>query len=855
MADDDGRGGAKLGEGVARWLLRRCAPRDTEVAMADLEEERARGGRVSFWLQLLSICAWGMHRRVMGGALRPLHALRMAVRGLVKTPGTALAAALTLGLGLTATVALIGTFLGSFRPLPVPDGADIVQLRVLDARAEPVAIGSEVMERWRSPSGPLLGVGATRSAAVTVVRDGEAARRATAAAVTPGTLEFLGIAPLRGRVPAAGPEDRDAVLVREDLWSALAPDGAAPLGSTLRVDGRPMVVVGVMPSDFGFPESHELWTVLPPDEVATADQVVARLRPDAVRDRAAAALAAALGPELAPGATATPERVRILDYVGDRGEGGETVAFAALGVLVALLLVICTANASTLLMVRAQERVGSLAVHSAMGASRLQVVLHLLLEALLVAGVGGLLGLAGGGLILRWSEATLAPHWGYYWMRMEMQPGVIAATAAVVVGCALVAGTLPALRAVRTDLREVLVSGGGRSGGAGRRRAARWFVGMQVTLSTVGLVVALILTSGFARSRTLLEALPLDEVAVASFTLDGDTTAHRALLEALREELAGLPGVAASALSVGVPGYANSPAPLMLADDPSDGEGRLPTAFWMAADPSVLETWDLTLVAGRPLSASDAAGTAPVALVTRSFATRWFEGLDPLGRRLRLEGVHGDDEWVRVVGVVEDWYAGGEGNRPDRIVLALAQITPRRIIASVRGRGDAANLVPHLRQAFQRVDAELAPDRIETMASLVAWLTRMPRAMGGFGAAGGLAGVLVASIGLFGVLSFRVRSRLPAVGVRMALGARRSRILREVLTDAARSVAPWIAAGLGVALLIAPATVIFSFGAPFRAPGTYLGAGLLMLAVVLAAALPPAARAARLDPLSVLRGE
>lgn len=848
----DSRGGDRgpRGRRFARGLLRRCAPRDAEVAWEDLKEERR------FWTQLLLVCAWGLRDRFAGRTLRPFHALRMALRGLRRTPGTAVAAAATLGVGLTATVALLGTFFGSFRPLPVPDGRDVVQLRLLDARGERVPMDEELFARWRAGSGPLMGVGATRSRGVTVALDGGGVSRASLAAVTPGTFELLGVPPLRGRLPSADPADADAVVVREDLWRDLAPDGGEALGATLLLDGRATTVVGVMAADFGFPESQSLWTVLPEREVAGADQVIGRLRPGVGQGEAMRALTGSLvtGPrgDGAPGA----DRVRVLDYVAERGGGDEALAFAAVGALVALLLIICTANASTLLLVRAVERVGTLAVHSALGASRPQVVLQLLLEATLIAGVGGALGLVGGGVILAWSEAVLAPHWGYYWMRMELQPGVVVGTAVVVLGCALVAGTLPAVQAVRADLRGVLINGTGRSGSAGGRRVGRWFVGLQVTLSTAGLVVALILTQGFRESESLLASLPTDRMALATVTLDAaETDENRRVMEALREQLDALPGARSAALSVGIPGFGGGISGLEFAEAPTDGEGRLPRVWWIAADPELLPTWQIPLLAGRGIEDGDVADGAPVAVVTRSFAERWLPGQDPLGQRLRLQGVHEGEAWARVVGVVDDWMSGGERVRADQVILPLAQVTPGRLFVSAQAHVDAAALVPGLRDAVRRASPGLAPDQVQTMDGFLAWLIRMPRAIGGFGAAGGFAGVIVASIGLFGVVSFRVRARLPAVGVRMALGAGRGRILGEILVEAARGVAPWVVAGLALGLLISPATMAFSFGAPTRSPGTYLAAGALMLGVVVMASLLPALRAARLDPLTVLRGE
>lgn len=849
--DMDGRA-----DRVARWLLERCAPGDAEVALSDLDDERRRRGRGAWVLQLLLVCAWGLLGRARAPArgVQPLHAMRMAARGVTRAPGTAATAALILGIGLTATVTLIGTFLGSFRALPVPDGEDVVRVELLDHRARPSPPSPELVEAWRRGSGPLLGVGGTRSSQVTAVLPGRGALRVPAAAVSPQLLDILRVPPVRGRLPRSGPEDGGSVLVRQDVWEELGGTGSR-LGVVLQVDGAPLTVVGVMPRDFGFPTQQGLWTVLPDAELAGADQLVGRLRPGVDRGAAAQALAAALF-GTAPDA---PARVRLVDYVGGRGEAGEALAFGALGLLVAILLVVCTANASTLLLVRARERVDALAVHSAMGASRAQVVLQLLLEAALVAGAGGVLGLTGGDLLLRWTESTLSGHWGYYWMRMEMGPSVVLATAAVVLGCAVVAGTLPALEALRTDLRGVL--GGRKARGADDAwgRAGRWFLGGQVTLSTAGLVIALILVDGFVRGSDPLPGVPVDEVAFAVLDLEGATPREvQALAAALRDELGALPGARTASVGVGIPGWGARWAPLQVEGADAGTEGTGPSAAWLAVDPQLRETYDLTLRRGRWLGEGDGTDGEGVAVVTRGFVTRHLPTGDPLGRRIRLEGVGPEgarDGWIRIVGVVDDWIPEGGVTRTDRVLVPVEQTEPSRLLLSVRASGDPAGLVPGLRQAIRRVDPDLVPDRVQTLESFQTYLTRLPRVMGAFGAGGGLAGVLVAAVGLFGILSFRTRSRLPAVGVRMALGAHPERILREVLAEAAGGVLPWIAAGLALGLLLAPATVLFSFGAPFHAPTTYLAAGAVMLLVVLAAALRPAVRAARLEPLTVLRGE
>lgn len=864
------------GPRLARWLLGRCAPGDARVALADLREERERArregrpaGAVRFWVQVVLVCAWGLRDRAGSGGRRllPLHALRMALRGLRRTPGVTLTGVLTLGVGLAAAVTLLGVWLGSMRPLPVPEGEEIVRFRVLDARSSPARPPAGTLAAWEGAPG-LEGVGAWAPAGGVLVTGDGPALRVNAAAMTPRAFELLEVPAARGRLPSEGAGDGDAIVLGWKVWSDALGGDPGVIGSTVRLDGRPRTVLAVMPAGFGFPLNHDAWTVLDPSTAGLPDgaSLLGRLADGVAPDEVAPALEAALASLPLREGAAGPYRVRVGSWVGGRGEGGEAWAFGALGALVGILLVVCAANVSTLLLVRALERIRVLAVHSALGATRAQVVLQLLLEALVVAAAGGAVGLALGYPVLGWIEAKLSPHWGYFWMRMDLQPGVVLGTLAAVVGAAVLAGTMPAVLALRTDLRSAMGSGPAR--GSRTRRAGRWFVGAQVALSTVALVAAVVMTRGLLSSDRLVESLPVDRIALGSVTPGPrypDPASRLALARELREAVAALPGVRAVSVSGSIPGYGSTTSALVLPGGASGGasgaetEGAAggapgPRAQWVAVDGGAFDTWGLDLLGGRGLRDLDGPEAPPVVVVNRAFVQRWLGDGPVLGARVRIDGVH-EDGWATVVGVVADEIEERPGIRADRVYVPLAQADPPSLVVSARTSGDPARVVPALRQAVASVDPELPLDQARTLRDLLAWLLRMPRAMAAFGAVGGLAGVLVAAIGLYGVVAFRVRSSLREIGVRMALGAPATTVLGRVLTDTVTGVLPAIVVGLLVAAVVSPALVVFSFGYP---PRGFLPFGLtagLMLAVTGLAALRPALRASRLEPSRILRTE
>jgi predicted permease len=707
-------------------------------------------------------------------------------------------------------------------------------------------------------SAGLESLGAYRDFGGTIVDPERAAVRVSVAALTPEVLPLLRVTPAVGRIPAV--EEADAtVLLGYDIWMEAFDGDPAALGRTVELNGEQRVVVGVFSEGFGFPLNHNTWVLLPPDPLDTAPvELVGRLAADATLESAESELASrwtqfdALRGEEARGAI-----FQLRSFTGGRGEGGEAVAFIGLVLVALALLLIACANVANLLLVRATERVRALGIQSALGASRSQIAAQLFLEALMLAAMGGVAGLFLADLGVDAIERTLAAeHWGYFWMRMAVDGRVVAFAGVLVAGTALVAGTLPVLRVWRVDVQQVLKEEGSASSVGGGGAWGRAFVTAQLGLSCAALVAAGLAAQSLGASRTIGRDLPMEEVLATTVDL-GTARAEPDQVAALLEaRVAAIPAVTSTALALGAPAYLEPSGRFEFAgvayDRPEDRE----STGYNAVTSGFFGMFDIELRAGRSLEAADAAGTATVAVVNESFARRFSPDQSVMGRRVRFTEVDAE-QWYTVVGVVEDVdVGGGELVSLSRVYFPLAQVAAPNALLLARTRGgDGAALTTPLREAVAEVDPALALWRIRTLADSYAYLIRVPRAMAAIALGGGMAGLLVAAVGLYGLLAFRVRQRRRELGVQLALGADGRRLAIQTLDSALRQVLPALAFGLTVAWLAAPILSVLLLGTDPRSLGTYVGVAASFLAVSLVAAAIPAIRASRVDPARVLRGD
>lgn len=804
----------------------------------------------------------------------PVPALRLAIRSFRREPTTAAAAILILALGVGAAATIFAVLHGFDRPLPVPEGERVVRIRTLDLRnGTELAAGSAALETWASAVPALMAIGAFRTSAPVVVPAGAPPLRASAAALSPEVLPLLGVEPELGRTPRPGGKGAPReVVIGDNLWRVHFAGDPDVLGRSLELDGRNAVIVGVMPTSFGFPISQNLWWVSPrigrtPTETGgdpfgwSRIRLVGRLA-DGISGEAASA-------QLEPRfvryyrATATDDAqptVRVVGFTEERGERGERIALLALLGLVILLVLVSCANVASLLHSRSVERAHLLTVHAALGAGPGQLALQVLGEALFLAMAGGASGLLGAWVATRYIETTLAGNWGYHWMRVAIDPSVVLFTAGLVVVVTFVAGIAPALRSRSLDLVGPLKARtpdeGARSGWG-----SATLLGAQVAFSTTALVAATLMAVGMARLGRAAGDLPAEEILIASVSLDADRYTGQVQRADFRDRaLAALGRIGSGqvALSTGIPGFRGDPISVEIRDEESGGEDAPVRALVSGVTPGFFEAFDLGTLRGRGLEPGDASTSEPVAVVSSDFARRHLAGRDAIGVRLSLGEGTERARTVRVVGIVES--PGGESAPREWIYVPIERRDPTTFFLVLRVRsGEPGRLAPAIREAVRSADPELPLDPglvgtpVYALAEILGYVQRFYRTTGTLAVIGAAGAVLVALLGLYGVLTLYVRRRIREMGVRMALGARPHVLVRRVLRRGTIRVLPGLAAGLLLAWVIAPAFGLFLAGAEPRDPAVFAFAAVLYVLGSLAAAGFPAIRAALTDPARVLR--
>lgn len=810
-----------------------------------------------------------------------LQDVRYAVRQLLKAPGFTLIAILTLGLGIGATSTLFTLVNSVFlKPRGVAEPARLVDvyMRSLDFAAGSVSFPDyrDLRDQARS----FTGVAAYRLGTLGYgTADG--VRSVWSETVTGDYFAVLGVPAARGRAFTAQDDVEGAapVAVVSDRFfrRELGADPAA-IGRTILLNGQPFTVVGVAPAEFtGMVRGlvPEVWTtsaataVLYPGTTQRVDRsnhsyfVKARLAPG-VRFEEARAEADAIGrrleqtyPESNRGLTfaAFPAERVVFNPMIDGAVTG--AAFVLMAIPVLVLLLVC-ANLATLLLTRAAGRQRELAVRLALGAGRARLVRQLVTESLLLGLIGGGVGL----LLCLWASQLLLAFRPPLPLPLSLDLAVDLRVLLFTLGVGLAAGVgfgvMPAFRATRSqparDLHEGRAGGGTR---APRLRAA--LVAGQLAVSVLLLVAAGLMVRGLAGAARL--DLGFDPRGTATMTFDlsyhrmGVREGRRFLLD-LRDRIAVLPGVRAVS-------FANRPPlDLNLSADEVRVEGRIlrederaPFVQNNFVGPGYFATIGARIARGRDFTTADHDSAPPVVAVNQTAARQLWPGEDPLGKRLRT-GVGEAQPWREVVAVVADIKVNTPGERPTaQLFFPFAQRYEPYQTLLVRADGDPAALLPVLRQAV----SDAAPDVTVISAGLLADRVAVGLWPARFAAATllalGLAGLAIASLGLYGSVAHAVAQRTRELGVRVALGARSRDVLALVLREGMRTVAVGLAAGLALAGLASQALRAFLYGVSPWDPAAFATAPLVLALVGLAACYLPARRATRVDPVEALRSE
>ena len=797
--------------------------------------------------------------------------LRYGFRMLANSPGFTAVAALTLALGIGANSAIF-TLVNAYllRPLPVAEPGRLVLISEIQAAKGFVgSVSFPTYLDWREQNQVFEELAAVRGEDFNLTGTDEP-ERLYGARVSAGFFRTLGVRPILGR-GILSEEDQPGgarvVVLSRGFWQRRF--GAQPdiLGQALTLDGERFTVVGVAPSDFRISRTapYELWVplALEPNRAGRGTHfllVMARLKPGISIARAQADLTA-ISSRLA---RQYPENIgwgAMVENLHARLMREARPALLVLLAAVGLVLLIACANLANLLVARGAARQKEIAIRTALGAGRLRVVRQMLTESLLLALLGGGLGL----LLALWGVNLLNAI-----IPAGIQPLQAARADATVLGFTLLVslatgvlfGLAPALNVSKPDLAQTLKEGGRSSSAAGRHGRLRdSLVVSEVALAMVLLAGAGLLIKSFMRLQQVDPGFRSESALTMELSLPQarylKPQQRAAFYEQLLERIAGLPGVRAAGACTQLPLSGGETIwGLTIEGRPEPGPGEVLQAGHRSVSPDYFRAMSIPLRRGRYFTAQDREGAPGVVIINETMANRFWPNQDPIGKRIRLGAGRSGAPWIPIAGVVADVKYSGLDRQPgpEMFLPHLQNPSPRMAIV-VRAATEPASLATALRSAVTALDRDQPVANIRTLEKIVSDSVaprRLTMLLLGIFAALAL---VLAGVGLYGVISYSVTQRTHELGVRMALGAQPSEVLRLVIGHGMILTMIGVAIGLAGAFALTRFLSSLLFGVTARDPATFLAVALALASVALAACYIPARRATRVDPMVALRYE
>jgi putative ABC transport system permease protein len=801
--------------------------------------------------------------------------IRYGLRGLAKRPGFTAIALLTLALGIGVNSAIFSAVDSILlRPLPLKDPERLVsvweqtprdgirQNQAAPANFFDLQTQNQVFEQ----------IGAYGPDDVNLTGDGDP-ERLDGQVVTANVFSILGVPASLGRTFSPDedqPGQEHVVVLSDALWQRRFNRDPSIINRAITLNGESFIVIGVMPRGFFFPDREiELWTpwAMEPDQKAGRGDhyltLVARLKQGTTLERANADLGS-IAQRLSAEYPRTNEGLGFIahslhqDYVGDL-RLPILILFAAVG----LVLLIACANVANLLLAQATTRRKEIAIRIALGARHWTIVRQLLIESLLLAAGGGLLGVLGAFWGVQ-ALAKLLPESLSKLQNVSIDARVFLFTLGVSVLTAVVFGGVPALLASRTKPGATLSDvARDMAGGTSGRHLRRVLVVSEVALAVVLLVSAGLLIRSFQLLRRVDTGFTTENALtmrmVLPFPKYQKAEARRAFYDEVLGKIHEVPGIESAGMITFLPlSFHGMNFNFSVEGQPATSDAKLPFALWRVVSPDYFRAMGIPLRRGRFFDARDSADAQPAVLVNRRLAEQYWPGEDAIGKRLKVGALDSPNAWLTVVGVVGDVRQTGLNEQKLEFYVPYAQerrsfMAPRDLV--VRTKSDPATIAAAVRRAVWSVDKDQPVSNVRTLDQVVAAAISQERfqalMLGLFAALA----LLLACVGLYGVISYAVVQRTHEIGVRMALGAQPLDVLRLVIRQGMLLTVAGLVVGIIAGTFVTRVLSDLLFGVTPRDPLTFAGVPVLLLVVAFFACYIPARRATRIDPLAALRIE
>jgi putative ABC transport system permease protein len=798
--------------------------------------------------------------------------IKYAIRALFKSKGFTITAVLTLALGIGATTAIFSVVYAVFEPMPYPNPDQLVMVWSWGRGSRNSVPSGDFLE-WQRRSTSFQGIGTWTGASFNVSTD-DRLEQVPGSRRTPGFFTFEGLPLLLGRdfLPEEGQPGRDhVVILSQRLWANHFNSNRDLIGKDIRMNGEPYTVVGVLPPGMHDRFNSQLWVPLSyrPEQIthdSNAGLVMARLK-DGVSIAQAQAEMDTIAAQLASEFPQTNANRGVsvqplhLNFVTESTRRNLWLLLGAVG----FLLLIACVNVANLLLARGTSRRREVALRAALGATRRRLFAELLTESLVLAVLGGALGILLAFGIIDAITAVMPPVGTMLPSEAEIRISVpvLLFTIATTTLAGLLFGAAPAWQATRLDLNEVLKLGGRTGSGGVRRKALRLLVVAEFSLALTLLATGGLALRGFWNLTRIDLGINTDNVLtfrlpVPEKRLKGPDQI-RSYYGQMLERIQATPGVTNVAAMSGVPGSSSTLGTRFdIPGQPPTTERR--SSSFLMVTPGFFETLGIRVTNGRSLNEHDTANSMRVAMVNEEFVRRYLSNVDPLTQRISVEEfVPGAPrgkplEW-QIVGVYHNLRGGGiRGDNP-QVTVPFVQSPWAQASMVIKTAGDPKALMKSITAAVSSVDPDMPLAGMRTVDDIVSESLAIERFSVVLFASFGALGLLLAAVGIYGVMAFAVAQRTHEFGVRMALGAQRSRVISQVLKEGTILAISGTLIGLAGAYLVGRAMQTTLYGVDALDVRAFTGVSLLLLAAALLACWFPAWRASRVEPLEALRYE